>query len=62
MASTSHTTSLRQRMIDDMQARKLGPALAAGCPVVCVRDGYNQGVPAEELGADSVIESFLDLV
>ena len=37
-------------------------ARAAGCPVVCVRDGYNHGVPADELGADSVIESFLDLV
>lgn len=37
-------------------------ARAAGCPVVCVRDGYNHGVPAEELGADGVIESFLDLV
>ena len=37
-------------------------ARAAGCPVVVVRDGYNQGVPAAELGADSVIESFSDLV
>lgn len=37
-------------------------ARAAGCPIVCVRDGYNHGVPAAELGADSVIESFTDLV
>jgi phosphoglycolate phosphatase len=37
-------------------------ARAAGCPVVCVRDGYNHGVPAEQLGADAVIESFLDLL
>lgn len=37
-------------------------ARAAGCPVVVVRDGYNHGVPAIELGADAVIESFLDLV
>jgi phosphoglycolate phosphatase len=37
-------------------------ARAAGCPIVCVRDGYNQGVPAEKLGADAVIESFSDLV
>jgi hypothetical protein len=29
---------------------------------VCVRDGYNQGVDADLLGADGVIESFLDLV
>lgn len=37
-------------------------ARAAGCPVVVVRDGYNHGIPAAELGADAVIESFLDLV
>ncbi|MDH3641751.1 MAG: phosphoglycolate phosphatase [Gammaproteobacteria bacterium] len=37
-------------------------ARAAGCPVVCVRNGYNHGVPAEQLGADAVIESFSDLV
>ena len=33
-----------------------------GCPVVVVRDGYNHGTPADELGADAVIESFSDLV
>ncbi|MGE0626007.1 MAG: phosphoglycolate phosphatase [Pseudomonadales bacterium] len=37
-------------------------ARAAGCPVVVVRDGYNHGIPAAELGADAVIESFTDLV
>lgn len=37
-------------------------ARAAGCPVVVVRDGYNHGIPAAELGADAVIDSFLDLV
>lgn len=37
-------------------------ARAAGCPVVVVRDGYSHGTPAAELGADAVIESFLDLV
>ena len=37
-------------------------ARAAGCPIVCVRDGYNHGVPAAQLGADAVIESFSDLV
>lgn len=37
-------------------------ARAAGCPIVCVRDGYNHGIPAERLGADAVIESFSDLV
>jgi phosphoglycolate phosphatase len=37
-------------------------ARAAGCPVVCVRDGYNHGVAAEKLGADAIIESFSDLV
>jgi len=37
-------------------------ARAAGCAVVCVRDGYNHGTPAEQLGADAVIESLSDLV
>lgn len=37
-------------------------ARAAGCDVVCVPDGYRHGVPAHELGADAVIDSFLDLV
>jgi phosphoglycolate phosphatase len=37
-------------------------ARAAGCPVVVVRDGYNHGTPAIELGADAVIETFSDLV
>jgi phosphoglycolate phosphatase len=37
-------------------------ARAAGCPVVCVADGYNHGVPAHQLGADAVIDSFRDLV
>jgi phosphoglycolate phosphatase len=37
-------------------------ARAAGCPVVVVRDGYNHGTPATELGADAVIDSFLELV
>jgi len=34
----------------------------AGCRVVCVRDGYNHGVPADRLGADAVIVNFLELV
>jgi phosphoglycolate phosphatase len=37
-------------------------ARAAGCAVVCVRDGYNHGIAAQALGADAVIESFRDLV
>ncbi|MEQ8857215.1 MAG: phosphoglycolate phosphatase [Pseudomonadales bacterium] len=37
-------------------------ARAAGCPVVCVPGGYNHGIPAAELGADAVIESFRVLV
>lgn len=43
-------------------ATDVGCARAAGCAVVCVRDGYNHGTPAHSLGADAVIESFLDLV
>jgi len=37
-------------------------ARAAGCPVVCVRDGYNQGTPADQLGADGVIDSLVELL
>ncbi|MEM8766449.1 MAG: HAD family hydrolase [Pseudomonadota bacterium] len=43
-------------------AADVGCARAAGCPVVVVRDGYNHGIAPDELGADRVIESFLDLV
>lgn len=43
--------------ITDVQA-----ARAAGCDVVCVRDGYNHGTPADQLGADRVIDSFWDLL
>ena len=37
-------------------------ARAAGCPVVCVADGYNHGIAPEALGADRVIQSFLELL
>jgi phosphoglycolate phosphatase len=37
-------------------------ARAAGCPVVCLRDGYNQGTPADQLGADGVIDSLIQLL
>ncbi|HET6472855.1 MAG TPA: phosphoglycolate phosphatase [Pseudomonadales bacterium] len=37
-------------------------ARAAGCAVVCVRDGYNHGTPAEQLGADGVIDSLIALL
>lgn len=40
----------------------VGCARAAGCPVVVRRDGYNNGIPAVELGADAVIESIADLL
>lgn len=40
----------------------VGCARAAGCAVVCVRDGYNHGIAPQALGADAVIESFRDLV
>jgi phosphoglycolate phosphatase len=37
-------------------------ARAAGCAVVCVRDGYNHGTPAAELGADAIIDSLIELL
>ena len=43
-------------------ATDIGCARAAGCDVVCVRDGYNHGANLEELGADSIIDSLADLL
>ncbi|MEM7219771.1 MAG: phosphoglycolate phosphatase [Pseudomonadota bacterium] len=40
----------------------VGCARAAGCDVVVVRDGYNNGIPAEDLGADAVINSLADIL
>jgi len=40
----------------------VGCARAAGCPVVVRRDGYNNGVPASDLGADHVIDSITELL
>lgn len=37
-------------------------ARAAGCPVICMRDGYNHNTPATELGADEVIDTFCQLI
>jgi phosphoglycolate phosphatase len=37
-------------------------ARAAGCPVVCVRDGYNHGTPPEALGADALIGTIDELL
>ena len=47
--------------VGDSQA-DVGCARAAGCDVVCVAYGYRQGVSAADMGADSVIESFLNLI
>jgi phosphoglycolate phosphatase len=43
-------------------ATDVDTARAAGCPVVCVRAGYNHGTPAELLGADAVIDSLIELL
>ncbi len=43
-------------------ATDVATARAAGCAIVCVRDGYNHGTPAEELGADAVVDSLLELL
>jgi phosphoglycolate phosphatase len=40
----------------------IGCARAAGCDVVCVTDGYNHGANLEDLGADSIIDSLMDLL
>ena len=43
-------------------AADVGCARAAGCAVVCVAYGYRQGVAAADLGADTVIETFRELI
>lgn len=40
----------------------IGCARAAGCDVVCVKDGYNHGEKLENLGADAIIGSLMDLL
>ena len=40
----------------------VGCARAAGCEVVVRREGYNNGVPATELGADAVIDEISELL
>ena len=40
----------------------VGCARAAGCEVVVRREGYNNGVPASELGADAVIDAISELL
>lgn len=43
-------------------ATDVGCARAFGCRVVCVDYGYSQGVPADDLDADGVIDSFAALL
>ena len=43
-------------------ATDVNAARNAQVAVVCVRDGYNHGTPANELGADGVIDTFLELI
>jgi phosphoglycolate phosphatase len=54
-------TPLEVLFVGDSETDVLA-ARAAGCPVVCVPDGYNHGIAPGELGADALIESFADLV
>lgn len=51
-----------QTMFVGDSATDVGCARAAGCAIVCYRDGYNHGEDPEHLGSDRVIDSFLDLV
>jgi phosphoglycolate phosphatase len=37
-------------------------ARAAGCAVVCLRDGYRHGIAVEALGADAIIDSLTELL
>jgi phosphoglycolate phosphatase len=55
------STPIESLFVGD-SATDVETARAAGCPVVCVRDGYNHGTPAERLGADAVIDSLIELL
>ena len=57
LASTPAETLFVGDSITDIDA-----ARAAGCPVVCMKDGYNHNTPAASLGADRVLESFVELL
>jgi phosphoglycolate phosphatase len=35
-------------------------ARAAGCPVICVPYGYNEGEPVETLGSDAIVSSLVE--
>lgn len=37
-------------------------ARAAGCPIVCMRYGYNHNTPPDQLGADQVLDTFKELL
>ena len=43
-------------------APDVGCARAAGCPVIVHRDGYNNGIGADKLGADAVYSSVTELL
>lgn len=48
-------------MVGDSRA-DIAAAQAAGCPVIGVSYGYNQGVSLSEIGASCVVDQFADLV
>lgn len=48
-------------MIGD-SAIDIAAARAAGCPVWCVRTGYNRGAPLEDSGPDRIFDRFDELV
>lgn len=57
LVSTPDNTLFVGDSITDVNA-----ARNAGCPIACMRDGYNHNTPAEQLGADWVIDSFCELI
>lgn len=62
LASSLLEVPVQELLFIGDSATDVGAARAAGIPVVCVRDGYNEGTPAEHLGADAVIDRFAELV
>ncbi len=62
LASELLAVPMQELLFIGDSATDVGAARAARIPVVCVRDGYNEGTLAENLGADAVIDQFAELV
>lgn len=54
------TATERLLMVGDSR-NDVAAARAAGCPVLVVPYGYREGLPVQNLGADGIVDSFVEL-